>query len=219
MNARPGISPGWALLVAALLLAPLAMHLALATHRFMALAGILTVVQAVLVTWIASASFARRIMRVGACATVFLLTLSVCRFADNGAAVASALPHAMAYLALLAVFATSLLPGREAVVTVFARKARGHLPDRVLRYTRRDTWAWCWFAVVQLIGSMLLLRFAPLSAWSLFVNVGNLPLIGILLGAEYLYRQWRYAAEPPERLADMCRVFKQIRTGPIREDL
>ena len=219
MNAKPGISPGRALLFSALLLAPLAMHLALMAHRFMAVAGILIVVQAVLVTWIALESFARRIIRVGACATVFLLTLSVCRFADNGPAVASALPHAMAYLTLLAVFAPSLLPGREAVVTIFARKARGHLPDRVLRYTRRVTWAWCWFAVIQLIGSMLLLRFAPLSAWSLFVNACNLPLVGILLGAEYAYRQWRYASEPPERLADICRVFKQMRTGPIREDL
>ena len=120
------------MLFSALLLTPLAMHLALATHRLMALAGKLIVVQEVLVTWIASALFARRIIRVGACTTVFLLTLCICRFADDGPAVAAALPHAMAYRTF---FANSLLPGRDTIMTVFARKVRGHLPDRVLLST------------------------------------------------------------------------------------
>ena len=218
--------PDWAsrlagtLLVSALLVAPLATHLALVMHRGMALAGVLMAVQAMLVTWIASSSisqYARRggtryALRAGVCVVAFLLTLLLWRFVGEGPLVVSAVPHAMAYLALLTVFAASLLPGREAVVTVFARIARGPLPPEVMRYTRRVTWAWCWFSAAQLTASLLLLLFAPFRVWSVFVNLCNLPLIGLLIGAEYSYRQWRYAAQPPERLSDMFRIVRQIRT-------
>jgi uncharacterized membrane protein len=120
----------------------------------------------------------------------------------------------MTYLTLLVVFAVSLQPGREAIATILARKARGALPDEIVRYTRRVTWAWCWFFVAQLMGSLVLLLFGPLGAWALFVNVCNLPLIGAMLCAEYIYRQWRHAAQPPERLADMVRSIRQVQAVP-----
>jgi uncharacterized membrane protein len=118
----------------------------------------------------------------------------------------------------LVAFAVSLQPGREAVVTLLARKTRGKLSDRILRYTRRVTWAWCWFFVAQLTGSLLLLLFAPRSVLSLFVNLCNLPLVGAMLCTEYIYRQWRYPARPPERLADMFRNFRPLRTVPLSDD-
>jgi uncharacterized membrane protein len=207
-----------ALVVLILLLAPLGAHLALVMQRGIVLAGALTAAQAILVTWIASSSLPHRAPRIAACAAALLFVLSLLWSTDGNPLVASAVPHAMAYLALLAVFAASLQPGREAVVTILARRARGHLPDRVVRYTRRVTWAWCWFFGAQLLGSLLLLLFAPPDAWSLFVNLCNLPLIIAMLGAEYAYRQWRHAAQPPERLVDMIRCFSQLRTGPLRED-
>ena len=83
-------------------------------------------------------------------AAVVLFVLVLSRFADDGPLVASAVPHAMAYLTLLVVFAASLQPGREAIVTILARKARGALSGEIVRYTRRVTWAWCWFFVAQL---------------------------------------------------------------------
>jgi uncharacterized membrane protein len=104
------------------------------------------------------------------------------------------------------------------VVTTLARRSRGHLPDDVVRYTRRVTWAWCGFFAAQLLASALMLAFAPLHVWSWFINLGNLPLIGVMVCAEYIYRQWRHAARPPERLVDMVRIFRQIRAMPIRED-
>ncbi len=207
-----------ALLILVLLLAPAAAHLALVMHRGMALAGILIAVQAVLVTWIALSSIASRALRAGACGVVFLGALCLARFTDGGPLVAAAVPHAMAYLALLALFATSLQPGREAVITILARRARGRLPAEVVRYTRRVTWAWCWFFLAQLVGSLMLLLFAPLYVWSLFINLCNLPLIGVMLCAEYVYRQWRHAARPPERLIDMVRSVRHVRTAPAGED-
>ena len=51
---------------------------------------------------------------------------------------------------------------------------------------------------------------------SLFVNLCNLPLVGAMLCAEYIYRQWRHPALPPERLADMFRSFRPLRTVPVK---
>jgi uncharacterized membrane protein len=207
-----------ALLILALLLAPLAAQLALVTHHGMTLAGTLIAVQAALVSWIALPSSVRLMLRSGACGAIFVGVLCLSRFAGGGPVAAAAVPHAMAYLALLAVFGGSLQPGREAVITTLARKSRGHLPAQVVRYTRRVTWAWCWFFLAQLVGSLMLLLFAPFDIWSLFVTLCNLPLIGVMLCAEYFYRQWRHAAHPPERLRDMVRIVRTLRTASVGED-
>jgi uncharacterized membrane protein len=200
------------------LLAPPLAHLALMLHWGMDLAGGLIAVQAVLVTWIASSSSNRRALRLAACGVVCLLVISLWRFTQDGPILASAVPHAMANLGLLAIFAASLRPGRQSVATTFAIRSRGHLPPDVLQYTRRVTWAWCWFFAVQLAGSLLLLTFAPLDVWSLFINVCNLPLIIVMLGAEYAWRQWRHPAQPPERLIDMVRIYRRIPATPIRDE-
>lgn len=207
-----------ALVVLILLVAPLAAHAALVMHRGAAIAATLIAVQAALIAWIGSSVLGQRALRIAAGAAVFLLVLVLYRFADNGALVTIAVPHAMVYLTLLVVFAVSLQPGREAVVTLLACKTRGPLSDKTLRYTRRVTWAWCWFFVAQLTGSLLLLLFAPRSVLSLFVNLCNLPLVGAMLCTEYIYRQWRHPAHPPERLADMFRSFRPLRTVPLSGD-
>jgi uncharacterized membrane protein len=222
-----------ALLILMLLLAPPAAHIALMMHRGMTLAGILIAVQAGLVTWIAlssiagssiagspiaGSSIAARALRAAACGVVFLCVLFLARFTHAGPVAAAAVPHAMAYLALLALFGASLQPGREAVITVLARRSRGRLSADIVRYTRRVTWAWCWFFLAQLICSLMLLLFAPLGVWSVFINLCNLPLIGVMLCAEYVYRQWRHAARPPERLADMVRIVRHLRTASVGED-
>lgn len=206
------------LLILALLLAAPAAHLALMTHRGMGAAGVLIAVQAVLVTWIALSPIAGRVVRAGACGVVVVCVVLLSRLTGGGPVVAAAVPHAMAYVALLTLFATSLQPGREAVITILARRSRGRLSAEVVRYTRRVTWAWCGFFVAQLLGSLMLLLFAPLYVWSLFINLCNLPLIGVMICAEYVYRQWRHAARPPERLIDMFRIARQVSTAPAGED-
>jgi uncharacterized membrane protein len=205
-------------LIVVLLAAPVAAHLALVLHRGIALAGVLIAVQGMLIAWIASSWIRPRLLRVGACGLVFVGVLLLSRFTGGGPVVAAAVPHAMAYLALLALFAASLQPGREAVITILARRSRGYLPADVVRYTRRVTLAWCGFFVAQLLGSLGLLLLAPLQVWSLFINLCNLPLVGVMLCAEYGYRQWRHAARPPERLSDMFRIVRTIRTAQVGED-
>jgi uncharacterized membrane protein len=73
------------------------------------------------------------------------------------------------------------------------------------------TVAWCCFFVAQLLGSALLFLFAPLAAWSLFVNVLNVPLVGAMFTAEFVYRQWRHAHYPRERFSDVFRMVTHIK--------
>lgn len=184
----------------------------------MGLAGVLVAVQALIVTWVASSPVNSRPLRAATCGAVFLLVLWLWRFTDGGPVVASGVPHAMAYTALLAFFLASLAPGRESIATMLARRSRGYLSPELLRYTRRVTWFWCWFSLGQLASSLLLLVFAPLNVWSLLVNFCNFPLLMATLGAEYVYRQWRHPAQPPERLIDMVRIYRGMRIEPAHED-
>lgn len=100
----------------------------------------------------------------------------------------SALSHATLYGGLLATFAVSLRPGREALVTSLARRLQAPLPRGVAVYTRRVTQAWSLFFAGQLVTSAALLAFAPRPAWSLFVNVLDLPLVALMFVAEYACR-------------------------------
>ena len=102
------------------------------------------------------------------------------------------LPSIVVYGGLLWIFARTLAPGREALVTGLARHVHGTLPDDITAYTRQVTWAWCVFFAAMGLISVLLFAFASLSAWSLFVNVLGLPLIGAMFVGEYIYRVLRY---------------------------
>ena len=218
MSARRGSRLTTALLAAAVFSAPPVAHLGFILHWGMGLTGALVAVQAVIVTWVASSPVNSSPLRTALCGAIFLLVLWLCRITAGGSEVASAVPHAMAYAALLAFFLASLAPGRESVATMLARRSRGRLSPEVERYARRVTWFWCWFFVAQLLGSLLLLVFGPLDVWSLFVNFCNFPLLIVMLGGEYVYRQWRHPAEPPERLIDMLRIYRGMRITPAHED-
>ena len=154
-----------------LVIAPLGVHIAMATQRGMLLAGILIILEAVAIAWIALSFMPTRTLRWIGSAAVLVVTTAVWWFSADGVVASSAIPHAIAYLSVLTVFASSLMPGGKAIVTVFAERSRGVLPAPVLLYTRRVTLAWCLFCVGQLTTSLLLLLFAPADWWSMFINV------------------------------------------------
>lgn len=217
------------LAVACLLGAPIVAHASLVSHRGTALAGSLIAVQAGLIGWAAlsltTAPAMRRnsggwlAVRLMVCAGLFGLTIAIWRRADGGLTLAEAVPHAAAYLGLLTLFAASLAPGREAIITIVARRSRGTLSDDLLRYTRLVTIAWCGFFAAQLAASLLLWLFAPLAWWSAFVNLGTVPLVLLMFGAELAYRHWRHGIHVPAgptRLHRVLRVIGQIRS-PVGE--
>jgi uncharacterized membrane protein len=116
-------------------------------------------------------------------------------------------PHAAAYLVLLWVFGRTLRRGRDPLISQVARRVHGALAPEMEAYTRGVTVAWCLFFAGQVAVSVLLLALAPLEAWSLFVNLLNLPLLGLMFASEYLYRITRHPDHPRTTLPGMLRAL------------
>jgi uncharacterized membrane protein len=141
-------------------------------------------------------------------ASTLLLSLSHVR---GGLVLAAGAPHAAIYLGLLTVFARSLFPGHEPVITFFARTIHGQISPEIEKYTRRVTSLWCGFFLLQLVGSAVLLKWAPIAWWSVFVNILNLPLVASLLLGEKLGRPLWVADPPREYLRDFLRLPMLLR--------
>ncbi len=129
-----------------------------------------------------------------------------------GFVTASALTHWGIYISLLVTFGLTLRPGHEALITTMARKmhgdGRGEIPVQMAEYTRRVTLAWCCFFAVQLGISVSLFCFAPLVAWSFFVNILDIPLVAAMFAAEYFVRL-RCLDDPPRHSLPV--IIKMIR--------
>lgn len=110
----------------------------------------------------------------------------------GNAAAALLIVHLCVYLGLLWLFASTLLPGREPLVSRVARAVRGTLTPELELYTRRVTWAWSAFFAAMAMGSCLLYVLAPLPVWSFFVNFLNVPLVALMFIAEYVWRITRF---------------------------
>ena len=93
-------------------------------------------------------------------------------------------------LALAALFATSLRPGREALVTRLARIMRkGDMPPSVVRYTRIVTTVWAgYFAALATVSSVLFFAESR-TVWSAFVNLAIWPLVAGGFVLEYAIRR------------------------------
>ncbi len=146
-------------------------------------------------------------------AAVVTGALEQARAGTWGLALLYGAPHAAAYLALLWLFGRTLLRGRDALVTRVARRVHGAITPEIEAYTRAVTLAWCLFFAGQVAVSALLFAFAPLEAWSLFVNVLNVPLLVLMFGAEYLYRVTRYPNHPRTTIPGMLRAFAKDASG------
>jgi uncharacterized membrane protein len=125
------------------------------------------------------------------------------------------LPSILVYGGLLWIFARSLAPGREALVTRLARQVHGTLPDDITAYTRQVTWAWCVFFTAMGLTSVLLFVFASLPAWSRFVNVLSLPLLCAMFVGEYIYRVLRYRHFSHAPLSASVRAFHEFGRGAV----
>jgi uncharacterized membrane protein len=93
------------------------------------------------------------------------------------------------YSIMALTFGRSLRQGSVPLCTEIADKVHGPLSALELRYTRKVTLAWVIFFLLNLAATFLLFEFAPLRAWSMFVNFCSLPLILLMFAAEYAVRR------------------------------
>jgi uncharacterized membrane protein len=124
-----------------------------------------------------------------------------------GLVTASAAGHWLIYATLLWTFASTLPPGREPLIRAMARRLHGALTPELARYTRRVTIAWSGFFAAQLATSVTLFLFAPLTVWSFFVNILDLPLVAAMFAAEYAVRL-RALKNPPRH--SLAMIFGMI---------
>ncbi len=124
-----------------------------------------------------------------------------------GIAALSGIAHGAAYVLLLWVFARTLAHGREPLISRYSRAVHGALPPAMARYTRQVTIAWCVFFAGQVLVSVLLLAFAPLGAWSLFINLLNLPLLAVMFVGHLAYGAIRHPEFPRTSILQAFRAF------------
>jgi uncharacterized membrane protein len=180
------------------------------------LIGAILVTQVTAIAWLAARNLAVRYRAIvaiagvsGAAAAVIGLGLP----ARSAGLAVGGVCHGAAYAVLLTRFATSLRPRREPVVTGFARQIRPTIPDKVVRYTRHVTIAWCVFFAAQLGVSITLLALAPVVVWSTFVNLWNIPLIVTMMLAEFGCRLFLLRREPRTGLIATVGGLRHI-SGP-----
>jgi uncharacterized membrane protein len=93
---------------------------------------------------------------------------------------------------LAAMFGHTLLPGREPLIAQLARRIhREDYSEPIARYARQATAAWALYFVAMGLASALIFAFAPLAAWSWFVNFWSFLTLGAMAVGEYAVRRWR----------------------------
>ena len=128
------------------------------------------------------------------------------------------LSHATLNLFLLWLFGRTLLRGQESLISQISRLIHGELQPDTAIYTRQVTVAWCTFFALQVVISLSLYVFAPTAAWSLFINVLNLPLLILMFLVEHAYRKVRIPSHPRTSILKAIEVYSKNFAAPKKAD-
>lgn len=109
--------------------------------------------------------------------------------------------------ALLVAFARTLWTAMP-MVERFARLQGHHLTAEKIAHCRRSTVMWCGFFVFNGAVSLWLALWGSLEHWTLYTGGLSYLLIGLLLGAELVYRYWRFRPYEDGSIADP--LFRKI---------
>ena len=140
-----------------------------------------------------------------------LVVLAVAALASAFAATSALLflPPLWVNLGLAWLFGHTLAPGREALITRFARLEHAVPAPQILAYTRRLTWVWTVFFLSMAMVSGTLAAIGAHAAWVWFTAVGNYLCVAVLFTIEYGYRRWRFPSDSrvsPGRQLEMLRA-------------
>jgi uncharacterized membrane protein len=147
----------------------------------------------------------------GAGAVYYFMTGSYGRI---GLRAVNGLSHATLNLFLLWLFGRTLLSGNEPLISQISRRINGELKPDVASYTRWVTIVWCSFFLLQVVISLSLYVLAPLSAWSFFINVMNLPLLALMFIGEKAYRTLRFPDHPKTSILKAIEVYTKDFAAP-----
>lgn len=126
-------------------------------------------------------------------AGALLVAAILVEWPDAGTQAMLIVPPFLGCLLASAVFAHSLLPGEDPIITRMCRVSRGEvLPDGLAEYSRLLTWGWA--LLPALLGLAGLLAFAGwgLEAWSWTTNVVSPTVLAAYFVGEHVYRGFRH---------------------------
>lgn len=126
------------------------------------------------------------------------------------------LPPVCVNLGLAWFFGHTLAPGREALITRFARLEPTQPDPRILAYTRRLTWVWTVFFLVMAGTSVAMAAFGAREAWVWFTAVGNYLCVVALFAIEYGYRRWRFPRKDHVSPRQQLLMMRAAMRGPRR---
>ena len=207
-----------AVLLLTLAASPVLIYESLATGKGLVLAAGLVTVQLIgIMSAILTVTSSKHKWLLVAAVAAVLTFIIWQRPSERNVLALSGLPHAFAYLGLLTIFGVSLIPPRESVITILARRVRGPMSEEVIAYTRAVNWAWCFFFLAQLLGSLLLWLYAPRSVWLFFINILDFPLIAVMFFAEYGYRIIRFHDQPRDKFSHIWQMFAPVKKAQAKE--
>jgi len=96
--------------------------------------------------------------------------------------------HVAIHASLALLFALTLRPGQEPLVTALARRVHGVLTPAMQAYSRKVTIAWSVYFVLMAAISVGLFLAAPFAAWAVFANLLTPLALLLMFVGEFLLR-------------------------------
>jgi len=125
------------------------------------------------------------------------------------------LQHAGIHLTLATIFALTLRPGHEPLVTALARRVHGSLTPAMVVYSRRVTIVWATYFMAMAALSVALHALLPFEAWAVFANLVTPVAMVVLFVGEYLFRYWLHPEFERATLADAMHAYSARRAAPV----
>lgn len=145
----------------------------------------------------------------------FFSTLASATFYANAVFYLIALPPILLPLFILFVFAQSLLPGREPLVTAIGEASRGPLTQAMRNYTHKVTLCWTLLLSYFVLSALIFTISAPQWVWSLMVNGFNHLLVGVFFVGEFVYRKHKFPEHNHPGFIEYIKIV--FTSNPIRE--
>jgi uncharacterized membrane protein len=123
--------------------------------------------------------------------------------------------HVAIHVALALVFAVTLRPGQEPLVSALARRVHDGLSPGMAGYTRKVTIVWSAYFVLMAATSLLLFAFAPFDVWAVFANLATPLAMVLLFVGEYLLRYRLHPEFERATLADAMNAYARRSAAPV----
>ncbi len=126
------------------------------------------------------------------------------------------LQHAGIHATLATIFALTLRPGHEPLVTALARRVHGgQLTPPMAAYSRNVTIAWAAYFTAMTALSVILHSLLPFDDWAVFANLLTPLAMVVLFLGEYFLRYRLHPEFERATLADAMNAYSARQAAPI----